>query len=213
MNFNALNFKKTSITKEQDVKYVNISGDTMTGNLDVPSLSINSQDIISIIYSVFEQAIPVGTIISSMSPTAPSGYLPMTGQIYLKTDYPALGELISGIGWESLSNTQVNMNTHFFIVDLRGAFLRGSGTNSYYAFVNNSGSQLGGFQADGIKTHSHQYSRDTGTQSTGGLGSSVRDNNSSTSYTTQQIYNEMNIAVGLAETRPFNISINWYIKY
>jgi hypothetical protein len=219
MNFNTLNFKKQP-NKENDVRYLNASGDEMTGALSVPSLMVNGIDINSVISTAISTAlsnfstVPTGTIISSMSTNTPSGYLPMIGQAYLKSDYPALGSQLSGIGWENLSPTTINTSTHFYIVDLRGAFLRGSGANTYYQFVNNTGNSIGGFQLDAIKKHKHTYSRDTTTaavNSNAGMFN-VRDNNSTTNFTADELYNANNVAIGEQETRPFNCSICWYIK-
>ena len=73
---------------------------------------------------------PIGTIISVMGKTAPHNYLACDGAIYQISDYPELAgyfeqqfsakNYFGGDGVET-----------FAVPDLRGEFLRGTGTNSY----------------------------------------------------------------------------------
>ncbi len=69
--------------------------------------------------------VPVGTVISYTTSTAPSGYLKCEGQAVSRTEYKALFEKIGttyGAG---------DGSTTFNVPDLRGEFIRGTGTNSH----------------------------------------------------------------------------------
>ena len=68
---------------------------------------------------------PVGTIISYSTSTVPSGYLKCEGQAVSRTEYAALFEKI-GTTYGSGDGS-----TTFNVPNLRGEFLRGSGTNSH----------------------------------------------------------------------------------
>ena len=73
---------------------------------------------------------PVGTVISVMGTTAPQHYLPCDGTIVNIADYPVLASYFE----EQFG--EVNFfggdgETTFALPDLRGEFLRGTGTNSH----------------------------------------------------------------------------------
>lgn len=73
---------------------------------------------------------PIGTIIPMIAESAPANYLICNGATYNKSDYPELAAHL-------LSMTSYSMyvvsgdNTKFKVPDLRGEFLRGTGTNSH----------------------------------------------------------------------------------
>ena len=72
---------------------------------------------------------PVGTIISVMGTTAPANYLACNGQTVNVADYPELADY-----FENQFGTKYEFGgsgTTFGIPDLRGEFLRGTGTNSH----------------------------------------------------------------------------------
>lgn len=75
---------------------------------------------------------PVGTIISFFGYTAPSGYLVCDGTEYTKADYPYLATHLADLD-DHYSTTQYvgSDSDHFKVPDLRGEFLRGTGTNSH----------------------------------------------------------------------------------
>lgn len=83
---------------------------------------------------------PVGTVISVMGNHAPEHYLACNGQIVDIADYPELAEYFKrefGVA----NYFGGNGTTTFKIPDLRGEFLRGSGTNSHGD--NGSGAAVG----------------------------------------------------------------------
>lgn len=103
---------------------------------------------------------PVGTVISYFGETAPTHFLICDGTAYNKADYPQLWTHLS-----SLTDTTPYVvdgdNTKFKVPDLRGEFLRGTGTNSHTN--QGSGGDVGEHQ-DGTETASAYISGDTFTQ-------------------------------------------------
>ena len=75
---------------------------------------------------------PVGTIINFFGLTAPEGYLACDGATYNRADYPELAEHLV----TNFADLVGDGETTFKVPDLRGEFLRGTGTNGH----SNSGS-------------------------------------------------------------------------
>lgn len=77
---------------------------------------------------------PVGMVISYMGNTAPNGYLACDGSWYDIGDYPKLANWMmaefNSYSYFALSGETVQSGK-FKVPDLRGEFLRGSGTNSH----------------------------------------------------------------------------------
>ena len=81
-----------------------------------------ANSIISRAYST-----PVGTIISLYGKTAPAGYLACDGATYNRDEYPDLAEYLVGQFEDLVGDGE----TTFAVPDLRGEFLRCTGTNSH----------------------------------------------------------------------------------
>lgn len=76
------------------------------------------------------QDAPVGHIISYMGTTAPAHYLACDGSTYNISDYPKLANhFLANFGSKNYFGG--NGTTTFSVPDLRGEFLRGTGTNSH----------------------------------------------------------------------------------
>ena len=73
---------------------------------------------------------PIGTVISYMGNTAPKDYLVCDGTIYNISDYKELAEYIK-VQFGSYNYFGGDGITTFAVPDLRGEFLRGTGTNSH----------------------------------------------------------------------------------
>lgn len=73
---------------------------------------------------------PIGTINSYMGTTAPIGWLACDGTVYNISDYPDLATHIAS-HFGSTNFFGGNGTTTFGVPDLRGEFLRGTGTNSH----------------------------------------------------------------------------------
>ncbi len=99
----------------------------------------NPQDGQGIVYNGTQQkwvngagGTPVGTIIQFFGYTAPNGYLACDGTEYLKADYPALATLLADLDTHYSTTQYVGSDSdHFKVPDLRGEFLRGTGTNGH----------------------------------------------------------------------------------
>ncbi len=73
---------------------------------------------------------PIGTIISVMGKTAPHNYLVCDGTVYNIADYPELASYFDG-QFNASNYFGGNGTTTFAVPDLRGEFLRGTGTNGH----------------------------------------------------------------------------------
>jgi microcystin-dependent protein len=73
---------------------------------------------------------PVGTIIAVMGKTVPTNYLACNGQVVNIAEYPELATYFN-TQFEASNFFGGNGTTTFGIPDLRGEFLRGTGTNSH----------------------------------------------------------------------------------
>lgn len=83
---------------------------------------------------------PIGTIIAVFSETAPANYLICDGATYNKADYPELAAHLLALTTHSQYEVSGD-STKFKVPDLRGEFLRGTGTNSHSG--EGSGSNVG----------------------------------------------------------------------
>ena len=86
---------------------------------------------------------PVGSVIAIMGVTAPANYLACNGQIVDVADYPELANYFEQ-QFGSKNKFGGNGTTTFAVPDLRGEFLRGTGTNSHAN--QGSGSEVGTHQ-------------------------------------------------------------------
>lgn len=138
------------------------------------------------------QGIPSGAVMSFAMNAAPSGWLTADGSAVSRVTFAALFAAIGtlyGVG---------DGSTTFNLPDLRGYFVRGSGTNT-------DGTTAGAFgakQADEFKSHSHSGATGGSRDSDGGFGGgSVLVPPGGTTG-----------ATGGAETRPRNIAMLYCIK-
>ena len=162
---------------------------------------------------------PVGTILMTMTATVPTNYLYCNGQSF-STSSP-YNTLFSDISY-NFGGSGINFN----VPDLRGAFLRGLGTND--ANPSYTGNSIGTAQVDSFKLHDHSIS-DPGHNhiSTGyrinsqGLTPAIYNWDVTTADSNSQNWlssnsNTTGITVGSTgsnETKPFNYSVYYYIKY
>ena len=159
---------------------------------------------------------PIGTIIARMSSTAPQGFLLCDGTVYNISDYPDLATHFASdpeIG--SVSFFGGNGTTTFAVPDLRGEFLRGSGTNSHTnqgdganvgvhqdssrIFAYGNGTNLAYITSSGINesavtNYDNQYDSERDAIRT--FSATAQSSNDNTSYA----------------VRPTNTSVNFYIK-
>lgn len=150
---------------------------------------------------------PIGTIIAVMGNSAPTNYLACNGQVVNIADYPELANyFLAQFG--SRNKFGGNGTTTFGIPDLRGEFLRGTGTNSHTNQGN--GANVGTHQ-DGTQ---HLYTRGNGSSyiagtSTGNSTPSNYDNAIGTGALRYQAFNSTTAADEKLyyTSRPTNTSV------
>ena len=86
---------------------------------------------------------PTGTILTLMGKTAPEGYLACDGTVYNIEDYPGLADYFEQ-QFETKNYFGGDGTTTFAVPDLRGEFLRGTGTA---ARASGNGAAVGVHQA------------------------------------------------------------------
>ena len=164
--------------------------------------------------------VPAGFIMPFGGTTAPTGYLACEGQEVLQSDYPDLYAAI-GTTW----NTGPT-GSYFKLPDLRGAFLRGTGTHGISAnnMANGSdfaGPSVGSFEDDQMQNHKHSiYSSISGATGTGSGAVNYAASSPGTfehyPYSSEMAESNHPSADGTPragdETRPFNAGILYCIK-
>jgi microcystin-dependent protein len=168
----------------------------LDANVTTAKIADGNVTLAKLVTAVQQALLPAGAVQAFAMNSAPAGWLAADGSNVNRTTYAALFSAISttyGVG---------DGSTTFALPDLRGYFVRGSGTNG-------DGTVSGAFgakQADAFKAHTHTVS-DTGFNSvnlaSGGgavsqvFGSAVRTTSST----------------GGTETRPANIALLYCIKF
>ena len=164
---------------------------------------------------------PIGTIISYMGTTAPEDYLICDGTVYNIADYNDLADFIN-TQFGSYNKFGGNGTTTFAVPDLRGEFLRGSGTNS--RTNQGSGTSVGTHQ-DATEfpymgfTGSDNMWTTQGKLSNGSTTILIRNQDSNISGSTNGLYinkTGVNPTAGTiveVTSRPTNTSVLYCIKY
>jgi microcystin-dependent protein len=144
--------------------------------------------------AVQQLLVPAGAVQAFAMNSAPTGWLEADGAAVSRSTYATL---FSAIGTTYGSG---DGSTTFALPDLRGYFVRGSGTNG-------DGTAAGTFgekQADEFKSHTHTVA-DTGFAAQGAAGAERNIVFGPVTRTTS--------AAGGAETRPKNIAMLYCIKF
>ncbi len=154
-------------------------------------------------------ALPAGAVMPFARTTAPDGWLQADGTAVSRSTYAAL---FSAIG---TSHGAGDGSTTFNLPDLRGVFVRGSGSQTISS-ITYSGS-FGAKQGDAMQGHYHQFFGGTNVY-VQGSGSSNLPAGSFVNTVTQSV--GMPITDGTngtprtaAETRPANIALLYCIKF
>ena len=170
-------------------------------------------------------AIAPGAILPFAMSSAPSGWLVANGAAVSRTTYAAL---FAAIGTTYGAGTG---GTTFNLPDLRGYFVRGSGTNSDGIAAGTFGAkQADDFQshthtgsAASAGAHTHAYTRTDGAGDTsqgltnaGGFSNAEKGVNQSSQNTSSAGAHTHTLtinATGTTETRPANIAMLYCIKF
>lgn len=111
--------------------------------------------------------IPCATILPINRLDIPKGFLACDGSEYLKSTYPKLASILAALDTEYETTLYAGSDSdHFKVPDLRGEFIRGTGTNSH----SNQGSGGNVGQHQDATLHNNIYSEVTGNFSTVNLG-------------------------------------------
>ena len=131
---------------------------------------------------------PIGTIIAFMGTTAPADYLACDGTAYNIADYPQLSTFIES-QFGSKDYFGGDGITTFAVPDLRGEFLRGTGTNSHAN------------QGSGAAVGVHQSSTKVPWIATSANGSKInaRKNGTSAANEPENMDTETNKTTGVAQ--------------
>lgn len=171
---------------------LNVTAAKLASTLDLSSKTVTLPATI---------ALPAGAVMAFAMNTAPTGWLACNGAAVSRSTYSAL--------FSAVSTTYGNGDgsTTFNLPDLRGYFVRGSGTNS----DGTAAGTFGAKQADALKTHTHPYEKNVNTL------------NAATGATAfNQVWNGFNgngsdtgnPSTGTStETRPKNIAMLYCIKF
>lgn len=161
-------------------------------------------------------ATPPGQIATYGMTSCPSGWLAANGSAVSRSTYAILFSTI-GSTWGNGDGS-----TTFNLPDLRGTFVRGTGTNGTYGTA--VGQAVGTYAADTYLNHNHTASQaahthtytqvTTTAQAVGGSGSNYFNNSTTgtTSSTTPAVTVDTSTTGG-TETKPKNYGVLYCIKY
>ncbi len=181
----------------------NVTNAKLASDIDASKLTTGTLPIARIADGAVTQAklasgvgTPAGAVMSFAMNSAPAGWLAADGSNVNRTTYAALFSAISttyGVG---------DGSTTFALPDLRGYFVRGSGTNS----DGTAAGTFGAKQVDDFKSHTHTADQRS---STAGAGAAVV-----TIGGTGVGAGGISLAsTGGTETRPKNIAMLYCIKF
>jgi microcystin-dependent protein len=180
--------------------------DTDNSTLEVSGGKFRVKDggvtLAKLVTAVQQALLPAGAVQAFAMNSAPSGWLAANGNEYAKTgDYAALFAAISTTYGETNGSGAAG-TSHFRVPDLRGYFVRGSGTNSDATAAGTFGAK----QADAFRSHDHTVA-DTNVANNGnfGAGGLAAYPAGTVSRTTS--------STGDTETRPKNIAMLYCIKF
>jgi microcystin-dependent protein/sporulation protein YlmC with PRC-barrel domain len=178
---------------------ISSSGVTAIGSGVIVNADISASAAIdgSKLATAAQQAlVPAGAVMAFAMNSAPSGWLAADGSNVNRTTYASL---FSAIGTTYGAG---DGSTTFDLPDLRGYFVRGSGTNSDATAAGTFGAK----QADDLKSHLHTHEP--------GAAAGAASGGSFTAQRTDLLTTAINTSsTGGTETRPKNIAMLYCIKF
>ena len=164
--------------------------------------------------SIVHATLPAGMIAPFAMATAPSGWLDCDGSAVSKTTYSALFTALGANAWGT------DTTDNFYLPDLRGAFLRGTGSNGTHNMADGNdfaGPSVGSFENDQMQGHKHSLTMVNNTLGSGASkpprtsgGQTGSGETGPVSVQAEGGYGSVRIGV---ETRPFNAGVKYCIKY
>jgi microcystin-dependent protein len=152
----------------------------------------------------------VGMIAPFAMTSVPTGWLACDGSAVSKTTYSGLFTALGANAWGT------DTTDNFYLPDLEGAFLRGTGSHGTSNMANGNdfaGPSVGSFENDQAQSHGHVVRLHSTNSSTGiSLG-----NLSNATVKSNQVTTMEETTAGPSrdgdETRPFNAGVKYCIKY
>ena len=177
---------------------------------------IKNQDDIKLLQNKTVESCPVGTIMSGLYSSAPTGFLLCNGQEVSVSDYQALYSVIGSLDCCKSSNAGM-----FKLPDLRECVPVGIGTNSTNSIASHDVYELGQFKDDQLQGHSHdlEWSKGLPNYSIGGLysggGSYNSNDKNSTELTIKGVTTDGENGIPRAGTTTHGkqFGVNYIIKY
>jgi hypothetical protein len=167
-----------------------------TGTLPIARIENGAVTLEKLVSSVQQALLPAGAVQAFAMNSSPSGWLAANGSNVSRTTYAAL---FSAIGTTYGTG---NGSTTFTLPDLRGYFVRGSGTNSDGVAAGTFGNK----QTDDFKSHTHTDN--------GGYTANEYDYSPGEGHPgLRKSFNIVTGATGGTETRPRNIAMLYCIKF
>jgi len=167
-----------------------VSAGGITSN-ELASNSVTTEKLTS---AIANSLVPSGAVMAFAMNGAPTGWLAANGSAVSRTTYSALW---TALGTTSSPYGQGDGSTTFNLPDLRGYFVRGSGTNS----DGTASGTFGAKQEDAFKAHTHTVDNIVLVGGYQGSGGGLVGRSSANSGST-----------GGTETRPKNIAMLYCIK-
>lgn len=216
----------TTITYSPNSNGTNYAVASSTSTYNDPALTTGGTTYTNHLRANTFNLLPEGMIIQYTGSTAPTGWLLCNGDVYnasANTQYQALYNVIGN----TFGGTN---NSNFKVPDYRGAFLRGAGTSGVAGYTSYVGQTINTPEAHATQTHTHTIDHShTSTHQfriradgLSGVGFDIISSfpNPSSGYTSTGLrvlgsgfVSGSNNGLSDTETRPFNYSVNYLIKY
>jgi microcystin-dependent protein len=166
--------------------------------------------------SIYNNMLPVGSVIAFGGVSAPTGYLLCDGAFYSQTAYPELFAVIST--YFSSGRTVQPSAGQFAVPDLRQNYISGVGTQSNHSHDIAYGvdRNVGSFSKSSIQNHRHSIVVHDGTIgiARGNLSNTNVANDADTlKYTDTGVKNDDLTTMHENKTQPSNVAMNYIIKY
>jgi microcystin-dependent protein len=180
-------------------------------NVTTAKIADGSVTLAKLVTAVQQSLLPAGAVQAFAMNSAPAGWLAANGAAVSRSTYAAL---FSAIGTTYGAG---NGSTTFNLPDLRGYFVRGSGTNSDGTAAGTFGAKQGfATSAQGLNVspanHNHSYTDQTNFNTLGGVGGGNANTGTQT-LTKNTSSTSLSIISSATETRPANIALLYCIKF
>ena len=205
--FGSIGGYAASMLSSKDITYTATNNNFKAGNVS------DALDTLYLMGLSSMDASPIGVVSAYMGTTAPGNYLLCDGTTYNITDYQELADHIKN-NFGSYNFFGGDGTTTFAVPDLRGEFLRGTGTNSHANQGN--GANLGTHQDATNHRSSYLYSDSDVIAVYGPRGTSITNADSSINSTSGHKFTGSSYTASASysfyTSRPTNTSVNFIIK-